>query len=83
MTKKQKVNGKICQKTFLAQSAAASKPTTKQFEMYALAACLISKCHFCVKAQYDTFKAEGMTTQELMSIGSIAAVVNAIGKVSR
>lgn len=51
--------------------------------MYALAACLISKCHFCVKAQYDTFKAEGMTTQELMSIGSIAAVVNAIGKVSR
>jgi alkyl hydroperoxide reductase subunit D len=54
----------------------------KKFEMYSLAASIIGKCHFCVKAHYDTLKAEGMTTQELMAIGRIAAVVNAIGKVA-
>lgn len=56
--------------------------TKKQFEMYSLAASIIGKCHFCVKAHYDTLKQEGMTTQELMAIGRIAAVVNAIGKIS-
>jgi alkyl hydroperoxide reductase subunit D len=54
----------------------------KKFEMYSLAASIIGKCHFCVKAHYDTLKKEGMTTQELMAVGRIAAVVNAIGKVS-
>jgi len=54
----------------------------KKFEMYSLAASIVGKCHFCVKAHYDTLKKEGMTTQELMAIGRIAAVVNAIGKVS-
>jgi len=54
----------------------------KKFEMYSLAASIIGKCHFCVKAHYDTLKKEGMTTQELMAIGRIASVVNAIGKVS-
>jgi len=54
----------------------------KKFEMYSLAASIIGKCHFCVKAHYDTLKKEGMTTQELMAVGRIAAVVNAIGKIS-
>jgi alkyl hydroperoxide reductase subunit D len=54
----------------------------KKFEMYSLAASIVGKCHFCVKAHYDTLKAEGMTTQELMSVGRIAAVVTAIGKVA-
>lgn len=54
----------------------------KKFEMYSLAASIVGKCHFCVKAHYDTLKKEGMTTQELMAIGRIAAVVNAIGKIS-
>jgi lipoyl-dependent peroxiredoxin subunit D len=54
----------------------------KKFEMYSLAASIVGKCHFCVKAHYDTLKKEGMTTQELMSVGRIAAVVTAIGKVS-
>ena len=54
----------------------------KKFEMYSLAASIVGKCHFCVKAHYDTLKKEGMTTQELMSVGRIAAVVNAIGKVA-
>ena len=54
----------------------------KKFEMYSLAASIVGKCHFCVKAHYDTLKKEGMTTQELMSVGRIAAVVTAIGKVA-
>lgn len=56
--------------------------TKKQFEMYALAASIIGKCHFCVKNHYDVLKKEGMTTQELQHVGKIAAVVNAIGKIS-
>jgi alkyl hydroperoxide reductase subunit D len=54
----------------------------KKFEMYSLAASIIGKCHFCVKAHYDTLKKEGMSTQELMAIGRIAAVINSIGKVA-
>lgn len=54
----------------------------KKFEMYSLAASIVGKCHFCVRAHYDTLKKEGMTTQELMSVGRIAAVVTAIGKVA-
>lgn len=54
----------------------------KQFEMYALAASIIGKCHFCVKNHYDTLKKEGMTAQELQHVAKIAAVINAIGKIS-
>jgi len=54
----------------------------KKFEMYALAASIVGKCHFCVKSHYDTLKNEGMTTQELMAVGRIAAVVAAIGKIA-
>lgn len=56
--------------------------TKKQFEMYALAASIIGKCHFCVKNHYDVLKKEGMTTQELQHVGKIAAVINAIGKIA-
>jgi len=56
--------------------------TKKQFEMYALAASVIGKCHFCVKNHYDILKKEGMTTQELQHVGKIAAVINAIGKIA-
>lgn len=54
----------------------------KKFEMYALAASIIGKCHFCVSAHYDTLKKEGMTTSELQHVGKIAAVINAIGKIA-
>jgi alkyl hydroperoxide reductase subunit D len=54
----------------------------KKFEMYSLAASIIGKCHFCVKAHYDTLKKEGMTVQELHHVGKIVAVVNAIGKIA-
>lgn len=56
--------------------------TKRQFEMYALAASIIGKCHFCVKNHYDTLRKEGMTVQQLQHVGKIAAVVNAIGKIA-
>lgn len=56
--------------------------TKKKFELYALVASIIGKCHFCVKNHYDLLKKEGMTVQELQHAGKIAAVINAISKVS-
>jgi len=56
--------------------------TKKQFEMYALAASIIGKCHFCVKNHYDVLKKEGMTTQELQHVGKIASVIHAVGKIA-
>jgi alkyl hydroperoxide reductase subunit D len=53
----------------------------KKFEMYALAASIVGKCHFCVKNHYDVLKKEGMTVTELQAVGKIAAVINAIGKI--
>lgn len=54
----------------------------KKFEMYALCASIVGKCHFCVKNHYDILKKEGMTVQELQMVGKIAAVINSIGKVA-
>lgn len=54
----------------------------KKFEMYALAASIVGKCEFCVKSHYDLLKKEGMTTQELMAVGRIAAVIAAVGKIA-
>lgn len=54
----------------------------KKFEMYALCASIVGKCHFCVKSHYDILKNEGMTVQELQTVGKIAAVINAVGKVA-
>jgi alkyl hydroperoxide reductase subunit D len=53
----------------------------KKFEMYALAASIVGKCHFCVKNHYDVLKKEGMTVTELQAVGKIASVINAIGKI--
>ena len=56
--------------------------TTKaRFEAYSLAASIVGKCHFCVKAHFDTLKAEGYTTDQLRDIGRIAAVMNSVCKV--
>ena len=51
------------------------------FEAYSLAASIVGKCHFCVKAHYDTLKKEGLTVEQLRDIGRIAAVVNSVAKV--
>jgi len=56
--------------------------TTKaRFEAYSLAASIVGKCHFCVKAHFDTLKAEGYSVDQLRDIGRIAAVINSIAKV--
>lgn len=53
----------------------------RQFELYALAASVIGKCHFCVESHYALLKQEGMTTQQLRDVGRIAAVINAAAQV--
>ena len=56
--------------------------TTKaRFEAYSLAASIVGKCHFCVKAHYDTLKKEGYTVEQLRDIGRIAAVINSVARV--
>ncbi len=56
--------------------------TTKaRFEAYSLAASIVGKCHFCVKAHFDTLKAEGYSVDQLRDIGRIAAVMNSVAKV--
>ena len=56
--------------------------TTKaRFEAYSLAASIVGKCHFCVKAHYDTLKKEGYTVEQLRDIGRIASVVNSVAKI--
>ncbi len=56
--------------------------TTKvRFEAYSLCASIVGKCHFCVKAHYDTLKKEGYTVEQLRDIGRIAAVINSVAKV--
>jgi alkyl hydroperoxide reductase subunit D len=53
----------------------------RRFEMYALAASIIGKCHFCVKSHYDILRGEGMSAQQLRDVGRIAAVINAAAQV--
>ena len=56
--------------------------TTKdKFEAYSLAASIVGKCHFCVKAHYDTLKKEGYTVEQLRDIGRIAAVITSVARV--
>jgi alkyl hydroperoxide reductase subunit D len=56
--------------------------TTKaKFESYSLAASIVGKCHFCVKAHYETLKKEGYTIEQLRDIGRIASVINSVAKV--
>jgi len=54
----------------------------RKFEMYALAASIVGKCHFCVKSHYALLKNEqGMTVTQLRDVGRIAAVINAAAQV--
>jgi alkyl hydroperoxide reductase subunit D len=55
--------------------------TADRFEAYSLAASIVGKCHFCVKAHYDTLKKNGYTVEQLRDIGRIASVVNSVAKV--
>jgi lipoyl-dependent peroxiredoxin subunit D len=56
--------------------------TTKaNFEAFSLAASIVGRCHFCVKAHYDTLKQEDYTVENLRDIGRIASVMNSVAKV--
>lgn len=55
--------------------------TKSNFEAFSLAASIVGKCHFCVKAHYETLKKEGYTVENLRDIGRIAAVMNSVAKV--
>lgn len=63
-------------------SIASHGGTTKaKFEAYSLAASIVGKCHFCVKAHYETLKQEGYTVEQLRDIGRISATINALSKI--
>jgi alkyl hydroperoxide reductase subunit D len=51
------------------------------FELYALAASVVGKCHFCIKSHYDLLKQHGMSMQQLKDAGRIAATINAAAQV--
>lgn len=53
----------------------------RRFEMYALSASIVGKCHFCVKSHFELLQKEGMTATQLRDVGRIAAVVNAAAQV--
>lgn len=56
--------------------------TTKtNFEAYSLAASIVGKCHFCVKAHYETLTKEGYAIEQLRDIGRIAAVMASVSKI--
>jgi len=56
--------------------------TTKaKFEAYSLASSIIGRCHFCVKAHYETLKQEGYTVEQLRDIGRISATINDLSKI--
>ena len=55
--------------------------TRARFEAYSLAASIVGKCHFCVKAHYETLKKEGYSLEQLRDIGRIAAVITAVARV--
>ena len=49
----------------------------KRFELFALAASIVGKCHFCVQSHYKLLKENGMSSQQLRDIGRVAAVIGA------
>lgn len=52
-----------------------------RFELFALAASIIGKCHFCISSHYDTLKKGGFSSEQLRDAGRIASVVNAAAQV--
>lgn len=55
--------------------------TKERFEAYSLAASIVGKCHFCVKAHYDGLKKMGYTVEQLRDIGRITAVITSVSRV--
>lgn len=53
----------------------------RRFELYALAASIVGKCHFCVGSHYGLLKEIGMSVTQLRDVGRIAAAVAAAANV--
>jgi alkyl hydroperoxide reductase subunit D len=53
----------------------------KRFELYALAASIVGKCHFCIQSHYKLLKESGLTAVQLRDVGRIAAVAAAAAQV--
>lgn len=49
----------------------------RRFELFALSASIIGKCHFCIGSHYKLLRETGMTVQQCRDVGRIAAVINA------
>ena len=52
-----------------------------RFELFALSASIIGKCHFCIQSHYKLLKESGMTATQLRDVGRIAAVASAAAQV--
>jgi alkyl hydroperoxide reductase subunit D len=61
--------------------ASHSGTSKSNFEAFSLAASIVGKCEFCVKAHYDGLKTLGYTVENLRDIGRIAAVMNSVARV--
>lgn len=55
--------------------------TKERFEAYSLAASIVGKCEFCVKAHYNGLKGMGYTVEQLRDIGRIAAVMTSVSRI--
>ena len=55
--------------------------TKERFEAYSLAASIVGKCHFCVKAHYEGLKKMGYSVEQLRDIGRIASVITSVARV--
>lgn len=53
----------------------------RRFELYALAASIVGKCHFCIQSHYKLLRESGMSATQMRDVGRIAAVVSAAAQV--
>ncbi len=52
-----------------------------RFELYALAAAIVGKCHKCISAHVAESRKAGYTTEQLRDVGRIAATVAGVAAV--
>lgn len=53
----------------------------RRFELFALAASIVGKCHFCVASHYRLLRENGLSAVQLRDVGRIAAVIAAAANV--
>lgn len=53
----------------------------ERFELYALAAAVVGKCHNCIASHVAELRKAGRSTEEIAAVGRIAAVVNGVATI--